>query len=72
MIHVNRPQGYFLGQVRRYGGQNWETVTGRCMSAEGALSKALLCMKPTDFRARALFVDSLGWYDSRVVMEAKR
>lgn len=71
-LHINKPSGYFIGQVRKAGARNWETVTGRCRSSEAALAKALMAMRPSDKRARALFVDRNGWYESRVVLEAAR
>jgi len=71
-LHIHKPKSFFLGQVRKYGHQTWETVTGKCMSPEGAMSKAVLAMKPTDFRARVLLLDHDGWYPPQVVMEAKR
>jgi hypothetical protein len=71
-IHVHAPKGHYIGQVRRYGHRKWETVTGRCQSAESAMAKAALAMKPTDFRARVLMLDHEGWYPPRVVMECKR
>lgn len=71
-LHIHKPKVFFLGQVRKHGAQTWETVTGKCQSAEGAMSKAVLSMKPTDFRARCIMVDYDGWYAPNVVMECKR
>lgn len=70
-VHICRPRGYFVGQVRGYGCRRWEDVTGRCRSAEAALSKAVRVMRGKH-RARALFVDTSGWYDPHVAMEASR
>lgn len=72
IFHLNKPSGYFIGQVRGRGARNWETVTGRCRSGEAALAKALLAMRPADSKARALFVDRNGWYASHVALEASR
>lgn len=72
MIHLHKPKSFFLGQVRKHGAQIWETVTGKCQSAEGAMAKAVLAMKPDDFRARVILLDYDGWYPPRVVMETKR
>lgn len=72
ILHINKPAGFFIGQVRKVGAKNWETVTGRCRSAESALAKALMAMRPNDKRARALWVDREGWYESHVAMEAAR
>lgn len=71
-LHIHAPDGYYIGQVRKRGSQNWEGVTGRCKSAESALAKALLAMHPSDSRARALFVDREGWFMSRPVLESAK
>lgn len=70
-IHINRPRGYYIGQVRRAGYRRWDTVTGKCKSSESAMSKAALKMKGRK-RARVLFCDYKGWYGATVVMEASR
>lgn len=70
-LHICRPCGYYLGQIRRAGARRWQTVTGRCQSAESAMSRATAKMRHMK-RARVLFVDSSGWYEQNVVMEAKR
>lgn len=73
ILHMTAPpQAFFLGQVRRYGAQTWETVTGKCTTPEGAMRKALLAMNPNDHRARAIWVTSCGWYEPKVVLEASR
>lgn len=72
MIYLHAPKVFYLGQVRTINGRIWETVTGKCQSAEGAMSKAVLAMKETDFRARVLMLDYEGWYPPTVVMDAKR
>lgn len=71
-IHINQPSGHYIGQVRYIGGKKWDTVTGRCKSAESATAKAVLKMKKDHFRARALFIDDSGWYGPTIVMEVKR
>lgn len=70
-IHINRPRGYYIGQVRRYGARRRKYATGRCKSAERALSLAASDMDGFH-RARVLFIDISGYYDPRVVMEAVR
>lgn len=70
-IHINKPRGYFLGQVRHYGARKWKTVTGKCKSAESAVSKAALD-KSEWFRIRVLFVDSSGWYEPHITFEGNR
>lgn len=70
-LHICWSRGYYVGQVREAGYRRWTTATGRCKSAESALSKAALKMHDMK-RARVLFVDSSGWYEPNIVMEAKR
>lgn len=65
-------KGYFIGQVRPYGMRSWVTLTGRCRTADSALRKAAMLMKQSDYGARVVFVDSRGWHESRVAVEAKR
>ena len=69
MLHINRPHGHYLGQVRRVGCRNWETVTGQRRSAHHALAAAVLAGKNMK-RARVLFIDNSGYYDPHIVMEA--
>ena len=70
-IHLNVPRGHYIGQVRAYGHQYFRTVTGRCKSIEGAMSRATAKMKGFH-RARVLFIDNSGWYDPQICIEAKR
>ena len=70
-LHICWSRGYYVGQVREAGYRRWTTATGRCKSAECALSKAALKMHDMK-RARVLFVDSSGWYEPNIVLEAKR
>lgn len=51
--------------------RRWQTVTGRCQSAESAMSRATARMQHMN-RARVLFIDDSGYYGPNVVMEAKR
>lgn len=70
-VHINRPHGHYLGQVRILGHQKWKTVTGKCRSAKHALAAAVLKSNPQIHkRARVLFIDNSGWYDPHIVMEA--
>jgi len=69
-VHINRPHGHYLGQVRRVGHRLWETVTGPRRSAHHALAAAVLKGKGMK-RARVLFIDNSGWYDPHLVMEAR-
>ena len=73
-IHILRAKGSYIGQVRGYGCRRWRTVTGKCRSAESALSCALAKMHRDDKRARALFVPNFewSWYEPSVAMEASR
>ena len=68
-VHINRPHGHYIGQVRRVGYQRWETVTGKHRSSHNALAAAVLKGKGMK-RARVLFIDNSGWYDPHQVMEA--
>lgn len=68
-IHINRPRGHYIGQVRRAGHRLWTTVTGPRRSAHHALAAAVLKGKGMK-RARVLFIDNSGWYDPHLVMEA--
>lgn len=70
-LHINWARGYYIGQVRSVGCRKWDTVTGRCQTAESALSRAALKMRHRK-RARALFVDTTGYYDPHVSIEATR
>ena len=69
MLHILRPRGHYIGQVRRVGHRLWETVTGPRRSARHALAAAVLKGKNRK-RARVLFIDSSPYYDPHVVMEA--
>lgn len=71
VLHLNVARGYWVGQVRSVGCRKWTTVTGRCRSPESALSRALLRMKRCK-RYRALFIDTSGYYDPHVSIEAVR
>lgn len=70
-LHICWARGYYIGQVRSVGCRNWDTVTGRCRTPESALSRAALKMRNRK-RARALFVDTTGYYDPHVSIEAIR
>lgn len=72
MLPIGKRNSFYLGQVRKRGRQTWETVTGRCLSPESALSKALMAMRPYDQRARAIWVDRDNCLLSHVVMETSR
>lgn len=70
LIHILRPSGYYIGQVRGLGCRLYRTVTGKCRSTESAMSKAVLKMKKNDKRVRVLFIDDSGWYEAMTKMEA--
>lgn len=72
LVHISRPRGYYLGQVCARGCRDWWTVTGHCRSAESALAKAVMSMRGERSRARSLFVDTSGYYEPHVAMEARR
>lgn len=69
IVHILRPRGHYIGQVRRAGYRLWETVTRPRRSAHHALAAAVLKGKNMK-RARVLFIDSSPYYDPHVVMEA--
>ena len=74
-MHILRVRGHYIGQVRGIGCRNWRTVTGKCRSAQGALSRTLAQMGRNDKRARALLMPNLemaGYYEPVVMMEARR
>lgn len=71
LLHILRPHGHYIGQVRLLGHQKWDTVTKKHRSAKHALSAAVLASRPRIHkRARVLFIDSSPYYDPHVVMEA--
>ena len=70
-VHINRPCGHYIGQVRITGHQKWDTVTGKHSVAKNALSAAVMRSNPRIHkRARVLFIDHCGYYDPHLVMEA--
>lgn len=69
LLHILRPRGHYIGQVRRAGCRRWDTVTGPRRSARHALAAAVLKGKNMK-RARVLFIDSSPYYEPHVVMEA--
>jgi hypothetical protein len=70
LVHIHAPKGHYIGQVRRYGHQKWETVTMPTQRAELAMANAVQSMSADHHRARVLFI--ADWYEPNVVMEAKR
>ncbi|MET3371966.1 hypothetical protein ABIC89_001007 [Variovorax boronicumulans] len=66
-IHIHRPRGEYIGQVRRYGHQRWETIGNPCKTAKGAMAKAIKAMGHDHKRARVLFC--ADWYEPNIVME---
>lgn len=69
-VHINRPRGCYLGQLRLTGHRLWDTVTKPRRSAKAAMVAAVLKSRWGHKRARVIFMDSSGWYDPHVVMEA--
>lgn len=69
--HIHWSRGYYIGQVRAFGFQRYRTVTGKCATAESAMSRAALKMEGYH-RARVLFIDNSGYYEPNVIMECKR
>ncbi len=71
-VHINIPRGHYIGQVRSFGAKRWRDVTGKCKTEKAAMVRAVLAMSKNDKRARVLFIDSSGWYEPNIVMEANR
>jgi hypothetical protein len=73
MLHICRAHGHYIGQVRRHGYRRWKTVTGKCESAENAISTAAQMARGNDWkRLRVLFIDSSGWYEPNLIFEGKK
>lgn len=70
-VHIYAPRGHHIGQVRAFGHRRWETVTGKCKTAESAMAGAAQKMRGMH-RARVLFIDSSGWHEPTRIMECKR
>lgn len=66
-IHINRPHGEYVGQVKRYGARTWRTVITTKNSARNAMAGAVKRMGAEDKRVRVLFCAE--WYDQVIVME---
>lgn len=71
-VHVLISRGHYIGQVRLFGHQKWETVTGERDNAENAMAQAVMSMTPNHKRARVLFIDGSGYYEPTIVMECSR
>lgn len=74
-IHINRPKGYYLGQVRLRGYRHWRTVQRngkdrRFRFAQDAMVAAVLTMHDGHLRARVIWCSD--WYEPLVVMETRR
>ena len=69
-IHIHRPAGHYIGQVRKRYERRWRTVTAKLQTPEKALSMAALMMAPSDAFACVLFLTD--WYDPMVAMEVTR
>jgi len=73
LVHINRPRGHYVAQVRGRGCRLYRSVDNKeYATPEAALAKAVLAMKESDHRARALFITDDGWYEPHVAMEAHR
>jgi len=70
-IHINRPTGHYIGQVRAYGRQKWKTITEECSTMEHALACAAEWMH-TQHRLRVLFIDDSGYYEPNIIFEGSR
>ena len=71
-VHIHAPKGYYLGQIRKPWGRQWETVSKDLTDGRTAMAVAVLRMTKEHHKARVIFVTIDGYYDPHVVMEAKR
>ncbi len=69
-IHIYRPKGHYIGQVRLYGHQKWQTVTGNCQLEKTAMLGAIRAMTAEHKRARVLFC--ADWFEPTIMMECVR
>lgn len=72
LVHIHRPRGFYLGQIRLVGHQKWQTIETPFDKPEPAMASAVMKMTPEHKRARVLFVTDDGWYEPVIVMECKR
>jgi hypothetical protein len=70
-LHINRPRGHYIGQVRKAGHRLWNDVTVTHVSAEYALLDVAAKMEGMK-RGRVLFIDEDGYYEPNVVFEVSR
>ena len=71
LVHIYRPTGHYIGQVRDYGCRNWKTVTGKHASMYIAMARAVMRMEQAH-RGRVLLIVESGYYEPTVVMECKK
>lgn len=72
LVHINRPSGHYIGQVRKAGHRLWQTVTKHeCQSPEVALGFVASNMAGMK-RGRVLFIAECGYYEPNLIMEVKR
>lgn len=73
LVHVFAPGGHYLGQLRRVGCRNWQTITGRCSTRESAIARAARRARGREWkRLRVLFVCDNPYYGPTIVFEGKK
>ena len=68
-IHINKPSGYYLAQVRGYGKKNWRDIGCRYKSSKSCMIAAIKNMGINDKHARILFIAE--YYDPILIAEIK-
>ena len=75
-IHILTVPGHYIGQRRQAYRRHWQTITGRCATAESALVAAGRKACRSDKHLRILFVpdrNGVGaYYGAHVVIEVTR
>lgn len=69
-VHILMASGHYIGQARRLGHRRWETITGKCRTAESAMANAAKKMKPYH-RLRVLLIDSNPYYGPTQVFDGR-
>jgi hypothetical protein len=72
VIHIHRPTGHYIGQVRETGHRLWETVTKKNYASPESALKAISAKMHGMKRGRVLFIDDSGYYEPNIVIEVNR
>lgn len=68
-LHINRPSGIYVAQVRKPYHKLWETVSEHSDKKDAEVA-SITAMSEDHKKARVLFC--AAWYDPILVMEASR